>query len=327
MTRSLPFESPADRPGGGPDADLAAPQGAGGRTADPNDGPRAWTVRGRKLALDRTLVMGVVNVTPDSFYDGGRHATTEEAVAHGLRLLEEGADLLDVGGESTRPGADPVPAGEELDRVLPVVEALVPRAETADALVSVDTSKAAVAKACLDAGVHVVNDVTALGDAGMAGVCADAGCGVVLMHMQGTPKTMQDDPTYDDVMADVCRHLADRRDRAVRAGVPAGSICLDPGLGFGKTPAHNVEILRRLPELRALGHPVLVGPSRKSFLGRLTGKPEAEERLWSTLGAVAVSALKGAHVLRVHDVAEAKQVLAVVDAVHGRRRRGAEGTA
>lgn len=291
----------------------------------PSDGshgrsPAAWQVRGGKLALDRTLVMGIVNATPDSFYDGGRHATADAAIAHGERLLDMGADILDVGGESTRPGAKPVPADEELARALPVVEALVEAVEAAGtagrpAAVSVDTRKADVARACLDAGAHVVNDVSALGDPAMAGLVADAGCGLVLMHMQGTPETMQDDPTYDDVMGEIAAHLADRRDRAVDAGVPAEAIALDPGFGFGKTPAHNVEVLARLPELAALGHPVLVGPSRKSFLGRITGEDAPEARLASTLGAVAACALRGAHVVRVHDVAEARDALAVVDAV------------
>jgi dihydropteroate synthase len=258
-------------------------------------------------------LMGVVNVTPDSFSDGGLYLDPEAAIAHGRELVEAGADILDVGGESTRPGAEEVGAEEELARVAPVIEGLRGIA----ARISVDTSKAAVAAAALDAGAEIVNDVTALrGDPEMAVLCAERGCGVVLMHMLGSPRTMQDDPRYADVVADVKAFLAERLEAAVAAGIQEEGIWLDPGIGFGKTGAHNMELLRRLGELRELGRPLVVGTSRKSFIGRIDGSPP-EERLGGTIASSVLAAVEGAEVLRVHDVAEVRQALTVAMAVLG----------
>src|SRR5919197_4532311 len=247
--------------------------------------------------------MGIANVTPDSFSDGGLYLDPERAIAHGRELAADGADLLDVGGESTRPGASPVGADEELRRVGPVVGAL---ATSEGATVSIDTSKAAVAEAALAAGATVVNDVTALrGDPELAGVCAASGCEVVLMHMLGTPRTMQEDPRYDDVVAEVKSFLRARIEAAVDAGIAQERISIDPGIGFGKTLAHNLELLRRLRELRELGRPVVVGTSRKSFLGRLTGR-EVGDRLGGTIASSVLALANGADILRVHDVGAAR---------------------
>lgn len=256
-------------------------------------------------------LMGVVNVTPDSFSDGGLYLDPEAAIRHGSALVEAGAGILDVGGESTRPGAEPVGEGEELGRVVPVVRGLA----GSGARISVDTSKAAVAAAALEAGAEIVNDVTALrGDAAMAGVCAERGATVVLMHMLGEPRTMQDDPRYGDVVEDVKGFLAARLEAAVAAGIEEEHVWLDPGIGFGKTLAHNLELLRRLGELRALGRPLVVGTSRKSFIGKLDGSP-ADDRLGGTIASSLLAAAAGADVLRVHDVAELHQALTVATAV------------
>ncbi len=258
-------------------------------------------------------LMGVVNVTPDSFSDGGLYLDPAAAIGHGSELVAQGAEILDVGGESTRPGAEPVAEAEELARVVPVVEALAP----AGAEVSVDTSKGAVAAAALDAGATIVNDVTALrGDPAMAALCAERGCTVVLMHMRGDPRTMQEDPRYGDVVAEVGEFLASRREAARAAGIAAERIWLDPGIGFGKTAEHNLELLRRLPELAALGQPLVVGTSRKSFLGKFDGAP-AGERLGGTIATAVLAAAGGAGVLRVHDVAEVAQALTVAGAIRG----------
>jgi dihydropteroate synthase len=259
--------------------------------------------------------MGIVNVTPDSFSDGGRFLDPAAAVAHGRALLAEGADVLDVGGESTRPGAAPVGAAEELDRVLPVVTALA----QAGATVSVDTTKAAVAAPCLAAGARWVNDVSALrADPDLAGAAADAGAEVCLMHMLGEPRTMQADPRYDDVVDDVRAFLEARLAAAVAAGVPEERIWLDPGIGFGKTLEHNLALLGRLDALVALGRPVLVGTSRKSFLGRLTGRSDAADRLAGTLATTVLARARGARGFRVHDVAAARDALLVADATLAR---------
>lgn len=254
--------------------------------------------------------MGVVNVTPDSFSDGGRYLRATDAVAHGLRLVEEGADILDVGGESTRPGSDPVSAQEEMDRVVPVVEQL---AASAAVRLSIDTYKPAVAAACLACGATLVNDVSGLTDPDMIRVTREGGAGAVIMHMRGRPKTMQSDVDYLDVVAEVRAFLAERVAAAQTAGIR--EVIVDPGIGFGKTAAHNFELLRRLSELTSIGVPVLVGPSRKSFLGSLPSKLPAGERLEGTLAAVAVAAWNGASIVRVHDVRQAKRVVEVVDAV------------
>ncbi len=257
-------------------------------------------------------LMGVVNVTPDSFSDGGRYLDAEAAIAHGEKLLRDGAEILDVGGESTRPGAVEVDEAEELRRTKPVVEAL-----GGDATVSIDTSKLVVAEAALDAGASIVNDVTALRrDPEMAALCADRGVGVVLMHMPGNPRTMQDDPRYDDVVDDVKSFLAARMEFAVREGVAEERIWLDPGIGFGKTVEHNLELLRRLAEPRDLGRPLVIGTSRKSFIGKIDGS-EVEERIGGSIASSVLAAAEGADVLRVHDVAEMAQAMRVVEAVLG----------
>ncbi len=262
-----------------------------------------WHLRDRVLIIGRRpLVMGIVNVTPDSFSDGGLYAVADAAVAHGLELVEQGADLLDVGGESTRPGSQPVPLEEELGRVVPVVERLAARTGIP---ISVDTSKAEVARACLTAGAHVINDVTAMtGDPAMAGIVRDSGAGVVLMHMQGTPATMQLNPTYENVVAEISAYLQARLQAAVDFGIPAAKVALDPGIGFGKTREHNIELLARLAEFQRLGRPVCLGVSRKGFLGRLLDRP-VERRLAGGLAAVCHAMSRGAvQVVRVHDVAE-----------------------
>jgi len=257
--------------------------------------------------------MGVVNVTPDSFSDGGLYLDPAAAVSHGLELVEDGADLLDVGGESTRPGAEPVDEAEELRRVVPVVEGLA----GAGVPISVDTSKAVAAAAALDAGAEIVNDVTALrGDSRMAALCAAREATVVLMHMRGEPRTMQRGPVYEDVVAEVGEFLAERDAAARAAGIAAERIWLDPGIGFGKAEAHNLELLRRLGELKALGRPLVVGTSRKSFIGRVDGSA-ASERLGGTIASSVLAAAEGAAVLRVHDVAEMAQAARVAAAVLG----------
>jgi dihydropteroate synthase len=258
-------------------------------------------------------LMGVVNVTPDSFSDGGLYLDPEAAIGHGRELVGDGAEVLDVGGESTRPGAEPVGVEEELGRVVPVVEGLA----GAGAQISVDTSKAEVAAAALAAGAEIVNDVTALrGDPEMAGLCAERGATVVLMHMLGEPRTMQEDPRYEDVVDEVKAFLAARLEAALAAGIAAERVWLDPGIGFGKTAAHNMELLRRLGELRELGRPLVVGTSRKSFIGGVDGSPP-EERLGGTIASSVLAAVEGAAVLRVHDVAEVRQALVVAAAIVG----------
>src|SRR3954451_9854924 len=260
-----------------------------------------------------TQLMGVVNVTPDSFSDGGLYLDPEAAVAHGRELAGAGAEILDVGGESTRPGAEPVSAAEELRRVVPVIRGL----SGAGARLSVDTSKAEVAAAALDAGAEIVNDVTALrGDPEMAPLCAERGATVVLMHMLGEPRTMQEDPRYDDVVAEVKAFLAGRLKAAVAAGIDEERVWLDPGIGFGKTGAQNMELLRRLGELRELGRPLVIGTSRKSFIRRLDGSA-AGERLGRAAASSVLAAVEGAEVLRVHDVAEVRQALTVPSAILG----------
>ncbi len=268
-----------------------------------------WLCRDRTLTPAPALVMGIVNVTPDSFSDGGRFAAPDAAVAHGLELVRQGADLLDVGGESTRPGSEPVPLDEELRRVVPVVRELAARAGVP---ISVDTSKAEVARQALGAGAHVINDVTALlGDPDMAAVVRDLGAGVVLMHMQGTPATMQLAPTYADVVAEVMAFLEARLQAAVDLGIAGERVVLDPGIGFGKTSAHNRELLARLDQLQRLGRPVCLGVSRKGFLGRLLGR-SAGERLAGSLAAACFCLGRGAaQVLRVHDVAETRDAITV----------------
>ncbi len=267
------------------------------------------------------FLMGVVNATPDSFSDGGRFLEPEAAAAAALRLADEGADLVDLGGESTRPGAPPVPADEELRRVVPVVERL--RARGFRLPISVDTSKAAVARAALAAGADLVNDVRALSDPDLAAVVAAAGVPVVLMHGRGTPADMQSRAVYGDVVADVARELGDALVRAEAAGIPRERTVLDPGIGFAKTAEQSLELLARVAELRSLGRPLLVGPSRKSFIGKVTGAPVGE-RLPGTLAAVTACVLAGVELLRVHDVAAVRQAVQVAAALRdaGRATRG-----
>jgi dihydropteroate synthase len=257
-------------------------------------------------------LMGVVNVTPDSFSDGGQYLDPDAAVRHGVKLARDGAVILDVGGESTRPGAVEVEEAEEMRRVEPVVRALA-----GQTTVSIDTSKSAVAEAALDVGASIVNDVTAFKrDPEMASLCAERGVGVVLMHMPGNPRTMQDDPRYEDVVDDVKAFLAERMEFAVGQGIEEERIWLDPGIGFGKTLEHNLELLRRLGELRELGRPLVVGTSRKSFIGKVDGS-DVEDRIGGSIATSVLAAAEGADVLRVHDVAEMAQALAVTDAVLG----------
>jgi dihydropteroate synthase len=256
-------------------------------------------------------IVGVINVTPDSFSDGGRFLDPQAAIAHGLQLESEGANVLDIGGESTRPGADPVSASEELARVLPVIEGLI--SAGTDAQISIDTSKPDVAQAALRAGATMVNDVTALRDPDMAGVVAQAGADCCLMHMPGDPRTMQLDPRYDDVVGEVKAFLTDRLAFAQARGIPEERIVLDPGIGFGKTVEHNLELLARLEELVELGPPVMIGTSRKSFLGRLTGRG-VDDRLAGTIASCVVAYERGATWFRVHDVAPVKDALLVAAA-------------
>jgi dihydropteroate synthase len=257
-------------------------------------------------------IMGIVNVTPDSFSDGGEFLDPHRAIAHGRELAAEGADVLDVGGESTRPGAEGVTAEEELARVAPVVDALA-RCERPS--VSIDTSKFAVAEAALSAGAAMVNDVTALrADPDLAGLCAQRGCEVVLMHMLGDPRTMQENPTYEDVVDDVKAFLAQRIEFALSEGIDEERIWIDPGIGFGKTVEHNLELHRRLDELSELGRPIAFGSSRKTFIGSLTGS-EVDQRLGGTIASNVIAYANGAQMLRVHDVAPMRQAITVADAV------------
>ncbi len=260
--------------------------------------------------------MGVVNVTPDSFSDGGRWLDHEAAVAHGLELHGQGAAILDIGGESTRPGADPVDEAEELRRVEPVVRALHEQAP--EAVISIDTMKAGVAEAAIDAGATYVNDVTALrGDPRMAEVVADAGCELCLMHMLGTPRTMQEDPRYEDVVGEVAAFLRERTQFAEQAGIDPARIQLDPGIGFGKTVEHNLELLRGLGEIVGIGFPVVVGLSRKRFLGAITGREEPSDRVAASVAGALLAWERGASVVRVHDVAETVDALKVAAATLG----------
>ncbi len=274
-----------------------------------------WQLRSRTLSLPRRpLVMGIVNVTPDSFSDGGQFLDADAAVAHALQLVADGADLLDIGGESTRPYSEPVDADEEMRRVLPVVEQL---ARHVNVPVSVDTSKAAVARAAIGAGAEIINDVTGLaGDPDMVRVALETSAGVCAMHMQGTPQTMQDEPTYGDVVAEVREYLRERRDALVAAGIARERICLDPGIGFGKTQEHNIALMAHCRELHALGCPILVGHSRKGFLAKLIGDKEAD-RTSATVGAALTLAVQGVQIVRVHDVRAVREALAAFEGTGG----------
>ena len=272
----------------------------------------AWSLPGRTLDCEeRTLVMGVLNVTPDSFSDGGRFLQQDDAVKQAARMAEDGADILDVGGESTRPGSDPVSADEEVERVVPVIERI---AGETGLPVSIDTRKAQVAEAALDAGATIVNDVAAGRDPLMFEVVREAGAAMVLMHMKGEPKTMQEDPVYEDVVREVHDFLAGRVEAAVAAGIDRDRLAIDPGLGFAKTTAHSLTVMKETAALLDLGLPLLVGPSRKSFIGEVLGT-EVGERLEGTLGAVCFMVARGAHIVRVHDVRETVRAVRVVDAI------------
>lgn len=266
-----------------------------------------------ELDLTRPRVMGIVNVTPDSFSDGGKFAIAETAVQHGMELVGQGADILDIGGESTRPGATPVPLEEELRRVIPVVEALAAKARVP---ISVDTYKPEVMKAAIAAGASIINDVFALTEPGALEAVADGKVGICLMHSQGTPQTMQLDPHYDDVVREVRDFLQARMQACEAHGIARDRILLDPGFGFGKRSVHNIALLRELGVLGELGQPILVGLSRKSVLGQLTGS-DVDARLHASLSAAVISALKGARIVRVHDVKATVDALKVVTAVEG----------
>ena len=269
----------------------------------------------RTLDLSTAAVMGVLNITPDSFSDVGRFLDPERAVEHGMRMADEGAAIIDVGGESTRPGAEAVSAAEEIDRVLPVIERLTARIE---AVVSVDTSKPEVMRAAAAAGAGLINDVRALTAPGALEAAAATRCAVCLMHMRGEPATMQRDPVYADVTSEVKAFLLERAQDCLAAGIGAERLAIDPGFGFGKTLAHNLELLRRLPELAATGMPVLVGLSRKSSVGALTGR-SGGERLAGSLALAALAVFNGARIVRAHDVAPTVDALKVASAVRGGR--------
>lgn len=263
-----------------------------------------------QLDLSTPRVMGIVNVTPDSFSDGGKFNTTHKAVAHAMELVEQGADILDIGGESTRPGATPVPLDEELNRVIPVIKALA----QAGVPLSIDTYKPEVMRAAIDAGVDIVNDVCALQAPNALEIVAASKVGVCLMHMQGRPQTMQADPQYQDVVAEVCEFLSSRLKAAEQAGIARERIVLDPGFGFGKRTAHNLTLLNHLSSLQSLGLPLLIGLSRKSVLGHVVGSA-VDERIHASIAASVVSVMKGANIVRVHDVKPTVDALKIVSAV------------
>lgn len=277
------------------------------------------------LALSRRVhVMGIVNVTPDSFSDGGRFLDPDAAIEQGLALVEEGADIVDVGGESTRPGAEPVDADEEIRRTGPVVEALTAKT---DVPVSIDTTKAGVARVALEAGAQIVNDVSAgRFDPALLPLASSHGAGLILMHMRGDPRTMQRDPTYPDVVAEVAEFLGERADAAIAAGIPRERILLDPGFGFGKRPEHNLALLANLGMLRGLGHGIVAGTSRKSFIGAMLGDLPVTERLEGTAATVALAVAAGARVVRVHDVRAMVRVVRMTEAVLGARGAGLDST-
>lgn len=279
------------------------------------------TPRCKMILGGRTLIMGILNVTPDSFFDGGKYTAQEQALAYGIKMVEEGADLIDVGGESTRPkgvygeGAQPVSAEEEMARVLPIIQAL---SSVIEAPISIDTYKAEVAEAALRAGASMINDISGLRfDPKMAEVAAHYQAPLVLMHSKGTPQTMQQDPAYENLMDEIYRHLQGQMQIALQAGVPRELIIIDPGMGFGKRLRDNYEILRRLPELRGLGCPLLAGPSRKAFVGKTLNLPP-EQRFEGTAAASALAAMKGVHILRVHDVAKIRRVAQIADLIAGK---------
>jgi dihydropteroate synthase len=274
----------------------------------------SFNFNGKTLACGRRpLLMGILNVTPDSFSDGGGLATPEEAVAHALAMELAGADILDIGGESTRPGAAMVSAEEEQRRVLPVIAALRGRLRIP---ISIDTWRAATARAAVQAGAEIINDISGLRrDPEMLKVVQETGAGAIAMHMRGTPETMQSMTDYQDLVGELVAYFAETIARCEAAGIPKSRLMLDPGIGFAKTVEQNLELIAATPRFRALGCPVLLGPSRKSFIGKLLNRPDPKDRLWGTAGAVAACARHGADVIRVHDVAEMAQLLKVFSAI------------
>jgi dihydropteroate synthase len=280
-----------------------------------------WSCRGREIDCGaKTRVMGILNATPDSFSDGGTFQALEKAVERALQMVAEGADIIDVGGESTRPGAESVQTSEEIARTVPIIGKL---REQSDVLISIDTMKADVARAAVAAGADIINDVSACSDPDMAAVAAETGAGLVLMHMQGRPRTMQENPHYDDVVSEVRKFLEERMAAAIRQGAAEEQICFDPGIGFGKTDVHNLALINGIPVLAAAGRPVLIGVSRKSLFGRLLGR-EVNERLAGSLAAGVVSVLRGASILRVHDVKETCDATGLVDTLRRSEFRTAE---
>ena len=273
-----------------------------------------WKVRGQSLDLThRALLMGIVNVTPDSFSDGGSFLDPLAACKQGLKLVEEGADILDIGGESTRPGSHSVPLEEEIQRVIPVIQRL--RQET-KALISIDTNKAAVAQAAMDAGADIINDITGLrGDENMPRVVSQSGAGVIIMHMKGTPRTMQDAPAYQDIMSEIGDFFRQSVALALSSGIDPMSIALDPGIGFGKTPEHNRQLLAGIGSFAKTGHPILVGASRKSFLGWLAGSSAMEDRFWPGVATTSLCRERGAKIFRVHDVKPHHDALRMTEAI------------
>jgi dihydropteroate synthase len=265
----------------------------------------------KEVSLDRTLVMGILNVTPDSFSDGGEFSDADVAINHGVEMAEQGADIIDVGGESTRPRSDPVPPDEELKRVRPVVEALL---QKIDVPISIDTRRPTVAREIVEMGAQMVNDVSGLRDPEMVSTVAELNVPVIIMHMLGTPKTMQEKPEYKDVMGEIIGYLRNQIESAVKGGIQTENIIVDPGIGFGKTVEHNLEIIRRLGEMRSLGLPILVGTSRKSFIGKILDS-EVDDRLEGSLAALVSSILNGASIVRVHDVGESVKAVKIADSV------------
>jgi dihydropteroate synthase len=273
--------------------------------------PTIWRCRERTLRCDRTLIMGILNITPDSFSDGGNYFDLAQAVVRGLKIANEGADIIDIGGESTRPGAAVVDEAEELRRVVPVIRTL---AERTNCAISVDTNKASVARAALQAGAHAINDISAATwDEAMAATVAEFQAGIVLMHCQGTPATMQQEPHYDDIVGEVRDYLGARVEALVAAGLPRENTVVDPGFGFGKTLEHNLTLLRQLDQFTRLGRPILVGLSRKAMLGTLTGQKRPEQRIHAGLAAVTAAILRGARLVRTHDVAATRDAARIAD--------------
>ena len=279
----------------------------------PDSATRSWRIGSQNLVPGETpWLMGIVNTTPDSFSDGGKFVEPTAAVDWALRLVEDGADIIDIGGESTRPGADPVGADEEVRRVVPVIEQI---ARHSNVLISVDTTKGVVARASLSAGARIVNDISGLTfDPEMTAVCAAAQAGIICMHMRGTPQTMQNEPRYDDVVEEICRYLDERMLALAQQGISRECVAIDPGIGFGKTAAHNLEILRNIAALRGLRRPVCIGHSRKQFLKKLLGRP-VDERLFATVGISVAVALQGAEIIRVHDVAATRDAILACRAI------------